>query len=188
MRTIRLVVAAILLFSFRPKLDAEPRQQRPAPFAVNLFKLASGPCMSKGRLQDSEFDKSKERLEEMHSIMRHGTDSVLALADSLTNSHPVAPMICGWKGMALGDVALLTLLDLFREPDGRSTVPELNWDTFLDRSSPRLSPEQVLRDFVRKHGRRGLREKWDTFWSEHKDEVIWDERDRCYRVRPGHPQ
>lgn len=188
MRAIWLALSGILLFSFPPKIDAERGRQSSEPMRIHFVKLAAGPCMSKGRLQDPEYDKSKDRLEEMNHIMRHGTDSLAALADSLTDSHPVRPVLCYWKSMALGDVALITLLDLFREPGGRSTVPELDWDTFLDRSSPKLSAEQVLREFVRKHRRRGLREKWDTFWNEHKDEVIWDERDRCYRARPGHPQ
>lgn len=188
MRAIRLVIAAILFFSFQSGLDAERRQQPSVPLTINLFKLASGPCMNKGRLQDAEFDKSKERLQEMNRIMHHGTDAVEALADSLTNSHPVPPMVCGWRGMALGDVALITLLDLFRDPGGRPTVSELNWDTFLERSSPKLSAEQILRDFVRKHRRHGLRDKWDAFWNEHKDELIWDEQDHCYRLRPGHPE
>lgn len=188
MRAIRLLLAASLLFALKPSLHAEQRQPPSLPLTINLFKLASGPCMSKGRLQDPDYDRSKERMKEMDRIIRHGTDSVEALADSLTNSRPVPPMLCGWKGMALGDVALIALLDLFRESGGRSTVPELNWDVFLDRSSPKLSAERVLREFVRKHGRHGLREKWDAFWNEHKDEIIWDERDRCYRPGPGHPQ
>lgn len=188
MRAIRLFLAAILLFGLQSNLHSEARQRPPAPLTINLFKLASGPCMSKGRLQDPEFDRSKERVEEMNRIMHHGTEAVAALADSLTNSHPVPPVLCEWKGMALGDLALVALLDLFREPGGRSTVPELHWDSFLERSSPKLSAEQVLREFIRKHRRHGLRDKWDAFWDEHKDEIIWDERDRCYRTSPGHPQ
>lgn len=188
MRPTRLLLAAILFLGFQSNLYSEARQQRHVPLTVNLLKLASGPCMSKGRLQDPESDRSKERLQEMNRIMHHGTDAVLVLADSLTNSRPIPPMLCGWKGMALGDVALITLFDLFREPGGLFTVPELDWDKFLERSSPKLSAEQVLREFVRKRGRHGLRDKWDAFWNEHKNELIWDERDRCYRPRPGHPE
>lgn len=187
MHPIRLVMAAaFLFFASQPGLHAERRQQPSVPLTINLFKLASGPCMSKGRLQDPEFDKSKERLEEMNRIMHHGTDSVTALAESLTNSHPVPPMLCGWKGMALGDVALVALLDLFRDSNDHSTVPELDWDTFLERSSPNLSAEQVLRKFIRSHRRSGLRQKWDSFWNEHKDDLIWDEQDHCYRLSPAH--
>jgi hypothetical protein len=184
----RLICVGTLLLITGIQLEAAAPAQQPAAVAIHFHNLAAGPCMSKGRIQDPEHDKSQRRLAEMDRIIRHGTGSILALSEALTNSRPVTPLLCGWKGMAIGDVALVTLLDLFRDPGGRSTVPELEWDTFLERSSPNIPAEQVLRDFIRKHRRQSLREKWNTFWKEHQDEIIWDEHDRCYRARPGHPQ
>lgn len=159
-------------------------QHPPARLSLDLVKLAEGPCISNTRLQDAE---NHGRRELMEKIIRHGTDSIAALADSLTNSRPTPqPVRCNWHATAVGDVALFALMDLFRDRNLHSTVPELEWDTFLERSSPALTQEQVLRDFIRKHHRAGLQEKWNGFWKEHKEEVIWDSSDRCFRTRPGH--
>lgn len=159
-------------------------QNSPARLSLDLVKLTAGPCIANERLQDSD---SHGRRELMEKIIRHGTDSIAALADSLINSRPTPqPVRCNWHATALGDVALFALMDLFRDRNLHSTAPELEWDTFLERSSPTLTQEQVLQDFIRKHRRAGLEEKWDAFWKEHKDEVIWDSNDLCYRTRPGH--
>jgi hypothetical protein len=185
-----LLVAIFLAFSCLASLALPANrshtghQHSPARLSLDLVKLAEGPCLSNARFQDSD---AHGRRELMEKIIRHGTDSIAALADSLTNSRPTPePVRCNWHGTALGDVALFALMDLFRDHKLHSTVPELEWDTFLERSSPTLTQEQVLRDFIRKHHRAGLQEKWNGFWKEHKDEVIWDSGDLCYRTRPGH--
>jgi hypothetical protein len=159
--------------------------QQPADnLHFNLVKLSRGNCISHERIQDSS---GKDRKQIMARIEHHGVRSVESLARALTDGHPVGhPILCGWKGMQVGDVALVVLLDLFKDPSGRSTAHELEWDTFLERSSPALTPEQVLRSFVRAHRRTGLQEKWASFWREHRDQIIWDEHSRCYRMQPGH--
>jgi hypothetical protein len=82
----------------------------------------------------------------MAQIMLNGVNSLEWLGRRIRDSHPVPkPILCGWRGMQVGDVALVVVLDLFKDPDGQSTAHELDWDTFLERSSPSQTPEQVLR-------------------------------------------
>ncbi len=152
----------------------------------DLVKLSQGTCISRGRIQDSDL-KNREHI--MEHIERHGVRSVESLGKVISDGHPVHhPILCDWHGMQVGDVALVVLLDLFKDPSGRSTAHELEWDTFLERSSPSLTQEQVLRSFVRTHRRSGLQEKWNYFWQEHRDQIIWDQQARCYRMQPGHPR
>lgn len=178
-------VIAILLLSAAGMQAGEHR----ATLSFHLARLAEGPCIAKGRLQDATPGESKERRQTVERIMQHGTESIEALTAALIDSRPVHhPVLCSWHGMAIGDVALIALLDLFRGPNLQSTVPDLEWDRFLERSSPGLSKEEVLREFIRKHHRSGLQKKWERFWNEHRDEVIWYVADKCYRLRPGHPE
>lgn len=163
-----------------------PAQQSPANLQFDLARLTQGTCITNGRIQDSNL---KNRQHIMAQIMLNGVNSLEWLGRRIRDSHPVPnPILCGWRGMQVGDVALVVVLDLFKDPDGQSTAHELDWDTFLERSSPSLTPEQVLRGFIRKYRRSGLEKKWHAFWQEHSDQIIWDEQGRCYRMQPGHPR
>jgi hypothetical protein len=85
-----------------------------------------------------------------------------------------------WPRVAVGDVALVTLIDLFTTSDGRTTVPGLDWDTLLERRKDEPSWD-VLAGYIAKYGRSGLRRKVAGILRLDQEKYIWDPRELCFR-------
>jgi hypothetical protein len=65
----------------------------------------------------------------------------------------------------------------------KTTIPGVGFDTFLQRTNSKLTGEQLLRQYIAKHGRRAIADRWREIWRKYKERVYWDERDRCFRLK-----
>jgi hypothetical protein len=154
-----------------PKSSAEPH--------FNLGKVVTKSCMSKGRVQDREYNQSKE----VDQIVQAREAAIPPLIRLLTDTHRTKrPLECHWSETRIGDMAFIVLSDLFTDSHYNSTVPELTWDEFLESARPDIAAESKLRGFINIHGRSGLKEKWKTFWEKHQNDLVWDERELCFRL------
>jgi hypothetical protein len=136
-------------------------------------------CEDKGRLQDYP---SKV----MDQIIEAGPKSVPALIGMLTDEEVAKteePIICFWGQMTIGDIAFCTLEDLFLNSDWtKTTLPGAGWDDMLGSAGDLPSWEQLHR-FTRKYGRKALQAKWQRLWDQYGSEVVWDPRERCFKLK-----
>jgi len=124
--------------------------------------------------------------EEIEKVIAAGTKSVPVLIELLTDKRQVKtkePIICFWPGMTIGDIAFCLLSDLFLNVDWtRTTIPGAGWDAMLGPAGDRPGWEQ-LHDFVSKHGRASLRDKWKDLWNRYGGQVVWDAKERCFTLK-----
>jgi hypothetical protein len=171
------IVAFIVTFS-----GMSLAQLSPKPLRFDLSKIGSvlageQICEDKGRLQDYP---SKE----MDEIIAAGPKAVPVLIAMITDPRQVKtnePIICFWYGMAVGDLALCLLTDLFADASGRSTVPGSDWSSMMDPEDKGRAAADQLRLFVKKHGRAVLQAKWQKLWTRYGGQVYWNTKDKCFK-------
>jgi hypothetical protein len=124
----------------------------------------------------------------MEQIIAAGPEAIPVLIRKITNSRAAGtetdePIICYWYGMAIGDIAFCTLLDLFTDStNGKTTMPGAGWRDMLGPDDKQPTWEE-FNDFVRKHGRRALQAKWQNLWDRYGNQMYWDAKERCFRLK-----
>jgi hypothetical protein len=159
-------------------------QSAPKPLHFDLSKIGfvlNGEqiCEDKGRLQDYPSTM-------MDEIIAAGPKSVSILIEMITDPRPLRtkePIICFWYGMTVGDMALCLLADLFSDASDKRTVPGSDWSSLMDPEDKDRAAADQLHLFVKKHGRAALQVKWQKLWARYGDQVYWDSRERCFRLK-----
>ena len=142
--------------------------------------MTIGHVNSKGRIQDQPTSAPV-----ITEILASGPDAIPVLIDLIGSERPYGkPPFDYWPRMHEGDMALAILSDLFLDSTWKaSTLPESCWDNLLDRSGPDASAWELLEQYIEKHGREDLARKWGELWAEVKNEAVWDEKGKFYRVQ-----
>lgn len=145
---------------------------------IDLAKI--GHTRPTGRFQDLENDRS----EVVEQLVAHGKSSIPYLISRLDDNTRVdAHVFDYWYQTFVGDIALAVLGDFFSYPDGTSTVPGMGWDELLGRGNNRdITAEELLRDYIKKHSRKTLKQKWENFWHANESKIHWDATGRCFRI------
>jgi hypothetical protein len=158
------------------KSPAEAKSTR-----LTEFDLARiGALAPKGRVQDKDYN----RLPVVEVLIAHGKESIPYLISKLDDETKIGGHIVDyWYDVRVGDVALIILTDFFTDPTWQNTtIPGVGWDKFLERgTNTDLTAEQVLRNYISKHGRSKINARWQKLWEEHRDKVQWDEKERCFK-------
>ena len=139
-------------------------------------------CEDVGRIQDFP---SKV----MDQIIAAGPKSVpvlIAMIGDARMAKTREPIICYWGGMTIGDIAFCLLSDLFTETNGsaiggRTTMPGAGYEMLG--ASGDLPAWEQLHQYIRKHGRAALQAKWQGLWEKYKDQMFWDPKERCFKLR-----
>jgi hypothetical protein len=151
-----------------------------APFdTIDLTRIQHiGP---KGRVQDKEYND----LEVVDQLIGRGTDSIPLLISKLEDETELEGRVIDfWYKVTVGDIAHIILSDFFTDSTWeKATIPGIRWDDMLERRNAEITGEQVLREYIDKHGRSGIRKRWEKIWQEYKSRLYWDERERCFKVR-----
>ena len=163
-------VLVSLLFSLACFADDKP---------FNLLEVGS--TGGKGRIQDVKY---RPRDPQLAAILAMGKDAIPLLIDALESETAYErPPLDFWPTMVEGDMALVVLSDLFLDATwSRSTLPELCWDTVLERKSDGETAWDLLDDFVRAHGRAELANRWRQAWAQHASELKWDPKEQFFVV------
>jgi hypothetical protein len=155
---------------------------------VSDLNLASiGSIASKGRVQDSEYND----LAVVKRLTQQGKGAIPYLISKLDDETRIeGHVIDYWSEVRVADVALIILTHFFTDSSWQNTtVPGVGWDEFLERGVDRdLTGEQVLRNYISKHGRKAIKDRWHALWQEYRDRLFWDENERCFRVTFKEPQ
>jgi hypothetical protein len=136
---------------------------------------------AKGRIQDKSFNPDIPVIDDM---IKKGKESIPILIEMLMDETELQKGIIDyWQKVTVGDLSLIILVDFFTDSSWRkSTVDEASWNNLLGENSARLPFERRLREYIKKNGRRALFKKWSNIWSEYKDRLFWDKKDRCFKV------
>ncbi len=153
---------------------------RALPKAYSLVELGKGhiDCRAKGRFQDKEYCSSPV----IDQIVSDGKDSIPILISQLADEHRTPqPAYDFWNYTTIGDIAEFVLDNLFTDSDSTTfTMPGLNW---VRRDCHGEAAEQCWREFVQRHGRHFVQQQWSAAWNMHKNEIYWDAKARCFRVK-----
>ena len=146
---------------------------------IDLAKV--GAYAPKGRVQDREYNQ----LPMIEELLGHDKESIPYLISKLDDETKInGHVVHYWHQAHVGDVALIILSDFFTDSTWQSTtIPGVGWDEFLERGDNRnLTGEQVLRNYIAKHGRSVIKKRWLQIWETHKDQIWWDGKDRCFKL------
>jgi hypothetical protein len=86
-------------------------------------------------------------------------------------------------GPTVSVIALSILSDFFTRPDlATSTIPEMGWDSVLERRNSGAPASEVYDAFIRKHGEKGLQAKVRAILAKHR--LRWNPTERCMESAP----
>lgn len=141
----------------------------------------------KGRVQDNGVgDENFKLLSITDDLIANGKDSIPFLINKLDDETKMKRgTVDFWYEVYVGDVALIMLTDLFTESDAKnSTILGFAWDEFLERGNDKDSMgEEILRKYIKKYGRKNIKKRWQDFWDIQKENIFWNEKERCFDVK-----
>jgi hypothetical protein len=77
----------------------------------------------------------------------------------------------------------MVLADLFTDSTWKNTVPGADWSMVGPLSDDTPGFVQ-FRDYIDKNGSKSLQVKWRRIWSKYRNKVYWDEKERCFVLKP----
>jgi hypothetical protein len=146
---------------------------------IDLTKI--GAIAGKGRVQDTEYNHSPV----VENLIAHGNESVSFLIGKLDDEAKIKGRVFDyWSDVRVGDVAFIILTDFFTDPTWRkTTIPGVGYDDFLRRApNSNVTGEDLLRNYIAKHGRHDIANRWREIWARYKDRAHWDHNDRCFKI------
>ena len=143
---------------------------------VDLRRI--GHVTSKGRIQD-------QGVPVVEALIKAGPAATTFLISKLDDSTPIRGQVFDfWPTVEVRQVALVILCDLFTAPDGVTpTVSGVSWDEILERQSNDVPAWTLYDDYIARHGRTAVRAKVERLLAPSRDHLVWNTRDRCFRLR-----
>jgi hypothetical protein len=146
---------------------------------IDITKI--GAIAGKGRVQDTEYN----HLPVVENLIAHGNESVPFLIAKLDDETKIKGRVFDyWSDVRVGDVAFIILTDFFTDPTWqKTTIPGVGYDEFLRREpNSDVTGEDLLRNYIAKHGSRDITDRWREIWAQYKDRAHWDNNDRCFKI------
>ena len=160
-----------------------PPSPKPHLDEIDISKMgALGPTRMQTDMTDAEGNQNWI----LDALIANGKDSIPFLINQLDDETKIERRIIPFfYQQSVGDLALVILSQLFvDESERRSTVPGFWWDDFLERGNDRtLMAEEVLRRYIRKNGRKKIKERWQEMWGNNREKIFWDQRCNCFKLR-----
>ncbi len=132
-------------------------------------------------LQDEEFNE----LPIVNDLLAHGKDCIPFLIGKLEDETEMERSVVSfWYRVYVGDIALIILNNFFTSEDGiTSTIQGFGWDEFVERGDDKDSmSEAILRRYIKKHGGKNIKAQWQKIWDENKENIYWDDTERCFKL------
>jgi hypothetical protein len=163
--------------------EAEKRQSNISTIPLSEIDLTKiGAIAGKGRVQDTEYN----HLPVVENLIAHGNEAVPFLIAKLDDETKIKGRVFDyWSDVRVGYVAFIILTDFFTDPTWqKTTIPGVGYDASLQRApNSDVTGEQLLRNYIAKHGRHDIANRWREIWAQYKDRAYWDNYDRCFRIR-----
>ena len=149
-----------------------------APARVDLAKIEH--IAPKGRVQDTDYNN----LEVVDQLIAKGTNSIPYLISKLDDKTIIhKPLEDFWPELTVGDVAFLILCDFSLDSTWtKETIPGASFDDFFGTKNREQAASEYYYGQLKKHGRTWVKAKWRKIWMTYRDRIVWDEKERCFRV------
>lgn len=174
-------VDAVISNDSAPMVNPSPTPAPKVPLEqINLALI--GPTGGKGRVQDRDY----KELPLIDQLLYHGKEAIPFLIGKLDDETKIDYQIVDfWSDAYVGDVAFVILEDFFLDSKWeKSTIEGMDWDSFLGRGNNRnITGEGLLRDYIKKYGRKKIKQRWQDAWEKNKDRIYWDDQERNFRLR-----
>ena len=147
---------------------------------IDLTKV--GHFEPKGRVQDKDYNPSSPVIDDLIS---HGKDSIPFLIGKLDDRTIINYSVQDyWPRMAVGDVAFIILGDFSLDSTWtKEMIPGTDWEEIFEtKFDPNVPGYESYYTQIRKRGRGWVKAKWEKIWATYKDRIIWDEKERCFKV------
>jgi hypothetical protein len=184
-----LVLVAFLVACSDSEIEGVPNPTE-TPNAIvktplELIDISKMPALGPKRMQSATGDALGNKNQLVEDLIANGKASIPFLINQLDDETEMERQkVQFWYQLHVGDMALIILSDFFTdETEMKSTIPGFRWDDFLERGKDKnLMGEEVLRRYIRKHGRRSIKQRWQKMWDQNKDKIFWDEKCRCFKI------
>ena len=132
-----------------------------------------GHIPSKPRIQDYRNGMVEE-------LLRIPDDAVPLLVSRLTDRKRAPEgTLDFWPQPPTSAIALLILCDLFTRPDlVTPALPEMAWDSILERTNQDTPAWELYEGFIKRHGEKALQAKVRTILAKHR--LRWNATERCF--------
>jgi hypothetical protein len=165
-----------------PASSPSPALERPkkALSEIDLSKI--GPLSPKGRVQDKDY----QEIEMVDDLIANGKDSIPFLISKIDDGTVIRQHVMDyWPEVTVGDVALHILGDFSVDYTWtKRTIPGSDWEGLFGRKYDENLPfYENYENYIRKHGRRQVKAKWEKIWQQYKDRIYWDEKDIAFHVK-----
>jgi hypothetical protein len=159
-------------------LSSRPAGRLKSLSEIDLSKI--GHIAPKGRVQDKEYND----LEVVDNLIRHGEETIPFLIDKLDDETVIQNSVIDYfPRVTIGDVAFLILSDFAVDSTfKKETIPGGSWDNFFGTRHSNASAWEYYDSEIQKHGRAWVKAKWKKIWTTYKDRIVWDEKERCFKV------
>lgn len=141
----------------------------------------------KGRVQDGSLEgENFVKLTIADDLLAYKKDCIPFLISKLDDETEMKRgTVDFWYQVYVGDIALIILTNFFTKTDEKtSTIPGFAWDEFLERGNDKDSMgEEILRRYIKKHGRKNIKERWQKMWEVNKENIYWNETEKCFDVK-----
>jgi hypothetical protein len=149
---------------------------------IDLLKINH--IAPKGRIQDREYNFQNQEMVE--KLIKQGTASIPFLITKLRDETKLpAHTIDYWPDVTVADVAMLILTDLFTDSSWqKTTIPEANLSNMIgynEQSGTSFAEWRTL--FIKRYGRKAIKNKWERTWKKYQNRIYWDEKERCFNIK-----
>jgi hypothetical protein len=148
---------------------------------ANIDLVDAGYILPDGRVQDRP--RKEGRI--VDELIAHGKEAIPFLIDNLEDERTIQDpnSIDYIDPITVGDVALLMLSDFSTDSNGKKTIPGSAWSDLFGRPpDPDVSVRSYLDQQVSLYGRSLARTKWLMIWENYKDRIVWDNKERCFKI------
>jgi len=157
-----------------------PAAKAQKPLAeIDISKI--GRIAPKGRVQDKDYNK---RLDVIDDLIANGKESIPYLISKIDDKTLIDHHVMDfWPQITVGDVALLILSSFTSDESwSKHTIPGASWEELFE-------VKKDADDSFLEYYRTGLNDcpgrlkaKWEKIWATYKDRIVWDARERCFKL------
>lgn len=137
----------------------------------------------KGRFQDAHYNPDLQPA--IDRLVARGPEGIDFLISKISDNRKTETQVFDfWPVVRIGDVAFLLFCYLFTDPSWEhSSVPGISIDDFVEDKYPDRAWFENYYAHLDKYGRKSLQKKCAAAWAKHRDNVVWDAKDRCFKLK-----
>lgn len=145
--------------------------------------LALNPVAPKGRFQDAEYNPDLQPA--IERLVARGPEGIDFLISKIGDNRKMESHVFDyWPDVRVGDVAFMLFCDLFLDSSWEhSTVPGISLSALVEYKYPERAWHENYYAHLEKYGRKSLQKKCAEAWAKHRDNVVWDAKDRCFKLK-----